>query len=184
MRQEWTEYINVVSAIGTLLIAIAALVIAVRQTRIANEQTSLASSQAESAKVQSEIGTLLQRLEVARDTPILIPNLLDYSNGALRWQIVNAGGGCATDVWIDGAVLLFRDPEPDFMVLTLHHRVDFVRDTALISTDIDLPEGATFEKLVALKGHFTSTLEGRVELRYEVPLGEDGSKGGFLRHID
>jgi len=184
MRQEWTDFIDVVAALGTLLIAIAALVIAVRQTRIASQQTALAASQAESSKVQSEIATLLQRLEVSRDTPILVPNVLDYSNGALGWQIVNAGGGCATDVWLDAAVLLLRNPEPEIMVLTLHQRVDFVRDSALISSVFDLPEGATVEKILALKGEFTSTLEPRVDLRYEVPLGGDGANGGFLRRLD
>jgi len=176
MNENLKDAMAIISAIATLIVALAALM-------IGRKQTSQAESQAQSALMQTEIAQTLRDLEVSRDTPQLVPAFTDYSNGAMRWSLVNAGGGAATDIWIEGAVLLLKTPMPKIMVLTIQTRIPVVRDQEFVSTLFELEIGTEIESIIALAGHYRPSSGGeKKQLAYEV-LMDGKAAGGFLKRL-
>jgi hypothetical protein len=174
MSEDIRNVVDVVTALATLIVALAALFIARRQT--------------EQAKVQAEIALTLANLELHRETPVLLPNIPEYSDGFLTWELANVGGGSAVDVFLDGCVLLLNTGPgglgAQLQVCVLGYRIAYVRDREMVPTQVEIPEGFNVEKIVALKGHFTSVRTGEIiVLEYE--FSDPGfTKGGFLRLID
>ncbi len=190
MSDGWANWIAAVTGVGTLLIAIAAVVIAKRQTEVSVELQQLTRQQAEAAEVQAEsarrqtdISEQLAALEQSRDVPHLVPGPLKFVSEpepALIVEIVNAGGGCAIDVWIEAIALLEYGATPEnvhekvFPVET-YWRIDVLRDSATKSLGINTPASeapdVNFEKVVVVIGNAHLVSGAVIPVLYETVPG-------------